>query len=342
MKTYYKLNLFAILLAAVVVILGAYTRLTDAGLGCPDWPGCYGFMSVPEQPEQVALAEQAFPERPVEAHKAWNEMIHRYFAGGLGLIIGIMFLLSMKLKVNRGFATVLLITVCFQALLGMWTVTMDLMPVVVMGHLLGGFTTFCLLVLSALMLNRKINAKQIQWAPSSKCHEYYKVGKIAFFVLALQIALGGWTAANYAAVACTELPICEGQWSQRLDFKQAFSVPEAVPTYEYGALPYEARMTIHVMHRFGAILTMGVILWLCVLLFKSRSSQIKRYALAIGSLVSIQFILGIINVALQLPLFIAVAHNFVALCLLATLLSLLFNVRNQDIQQTHFNTWLKE
>jgi len=342
MRFLYRVNIFAVLLTAVVVILGAYTRLTDAGLGCPDWPGCYGFMTVPVQPEHVEIAEQAFPERPVETQKAWNEMIHRYFAGSLGLVIGLMFLISLKLKVNRGLATLLLATVTFQAILGMWTVTMDLMPLVVMGHLLGGFTTFCLLVFSALKLHGQLNAKQIKWAPSSQCHKFYQVGKVAFLVLVLQIALGGWTAANYAAVACTELPICEGQWQQRLDFPKAFSIPKDVPTYEYGALPYEARMTIHVMHRFGALITTAIILYLAFLLFQSNSTRIKRFGLAISALVAVQFSLGVANVVFHLPLSVAVAHNFVALCLLATLLGLLFNVRNQDVQQSKFNTWLKE
>ena len=342
MKFLYRLNLFAILLASVVVILGAYTRLTDAGLGCPDWPGCYGFLSVPTEHEEIKMATAVFPERPVEITKAWNEMIHRYFAGALGLVIGVMFLISLKFKKNTFLATVLLVTVCFQAVLGMWTVTMNLMPLVVMGHLLGGFATFCLLVLMALSTRRLLQLKTIQWSPSVNCHKYYSVGRIAFLALVVQIALGGWTAANYAAVACTELPVCEGNWHERLDFNQAFSVPDDVTTYEYGALPYEARMTIHVLHRFGAVFVFGCFVWLCVILLQSRSTRLKHFSLLLSGLVVVQFSLGVANVVFQLPLAIAVAHNFVALCLLASLISLLFIVRNQDIQQSKFNTWLKE
>ena len=145
-----KLVFVSILLALVVVTLGAYTRLTHAGLGCPDWPTCYGLIDVPRTAEQIAVAEQAYPQRPVEIGKAWNEMIHRYFAGALGLLILAIALLSVK---NRAQGTplrlplLILVIVIFQAALGMWTVTMKLMPIVVMAHLLGGFTTLCLLFL---------------------------------------------------------------------------------------------------------------------------------------------------------------------------------------------------
>ncbi|NVK24898.1 MAG: COX15/CtaA family protein [Gammaproteobacteria bacterium] len=342
MKFLYRLNIFAILLAAFVVILGAYTRLTDAGLGCPDWPGCYGFLTVPTHHEDIKVATEAFPERPVEISKAWNEMIHRYLAGALGLVIAAMFFITLKVKQSRVLASVLLVTVCFQAVLGMWTVTMNLMPLVVMGHLLGGFTTFCLLVVMALSTRRHLSLSNIQSSPSLNCHKYYQVAKIALLVLMLQIALGGWTAANYAAVACTELPICEGQWQSRLDFEQAFSIPDDVTTYEYGALPYEARMTIHILHRIGAVFVFGVMVWLCVILLQSRSTRLKNISLLLAGLVTTQFALGVANVVFQLPLLVAVAHNFIALCLLASLISLLYMMRHQNIQQSSFNTWVKE
>lgn len=342
MKFIYRLNLFAILLASVVIILGAYTRLTDAGLGCPDWPGCYGFLSVPVHADDIATAEQAFPERPVEASKAWNEMIHRYFAGSLGITIGIIFLLCMRQKTNRLLASALLVTVSFQALLGMWTVTMNLMPLVVMGHLLGGFTSFCLLVLLALNIRKQIQISQLQWSPSSHCHKFYKATKITIIILVLQIALGGWTASNYAAVACTQLPICEGNWVNRLDVAHAFSIQTEHENYEFGVLPYESRMTIHVFHRFGAIITLSVVLWLAWLLTKSKSIQLRKFSFALTSLVVFQFALGVSNVMFQLPIVIAVSHNFVALCLLACLISLMFKLSSQDRQQAGFNTWLKE
>lgn len=322
-----RLNLAAILLAAVVVILGAYTRLTDAGLGCPDWPGCYGFLTVPEQAHDVIKAEQAFPERPVESHKAWNEMIHRYFAGSLGLLIGVIWLLSLKIKKYRALTSSLLVLVCFQAALGMWTVTMNLAPLVVMGHLLGGFATFSMLVLLALTIRRSetryIEEGIVSVAPQTKF-----VSKLVLLILVCQIALGGWTAANYAAVVCTELPVCEGDWQAKVDFEKAFSVPTGYATYEYGVFPYEARMTIHIMHRAGAVLTLFSVFWLVWLLLKSSNPNIRRFSYALTAIVAIQFLLGISNVLFQLPLGIAVAHNFVALCLLACLLSLMFMLKN--------------
>lgn len=323
-----RLNLAAILLAAVVVILGAYTRLTDAGLGCPDWPGCYGFLTVPDQAHEVQKAEAAFPERPVKTQKAWNEMIHRYFAGSLGLLIGVIWLLSLKIKQYRPMTTALLVLVCFQAALGMWTVTMNLAPLVVMGHLMGGFATFCMLVVLALTISRQ----ESQWQDATEINSEKRshsllASKVVLVILVAQIALGGWTAANYAAVVCTELPVCEGQWQSKFDFKQAFSVPTGYATYEYGVFPYEARMTIHIMHRAGAVLTLSAVFWLAWLLYKSNVLQLKRFSYLLTAIVLSQFLLGISNVVFQLPLAVAVAHNFVALCLLACLLSLMFKLR---------------
>ena len=330
-----RLNLAAILLAAVVVILGAYTRLTDAGLGCPDWPGCYGFLTVPDQAHEVQKAEAAFPERPVETQKAWNEMIHRYFAGSLGLLIGVIWLLSLKIKQYRPMTTALLVLVCFQAALGMWTVTMNLAPLVVMGHLMGGFATFCMLVVLALTISRQ----ESQWQDATEINSEKRshsllASKVVLVILVVQIALGGWTAANYAAVVCTELPVCEGQWQSKFDFKQAFSVPTGYATYEYGVFPYEARMTIHIMHRAGAVLTLFAVFWLAWLLYKSNVLQLKRFSYLLTAIVLSQFLLGISNVVFQLPLAVAVAHNFVALCLLACLLSLMFKLRQAKTSLT--------
>ena len=331
MSIIFRLNLAAILLAAVVVILGAYTRLTDAGLGCPDWPGCYGFLTVPDQAHEVAKAEMAFPERPVESHKAWNEMIHRYFAGSLGLLIAVIWFYSLKLKRYRLLTSALLVLVCFQAALGMWTVTMNLAPLVVMGHLLGGFATFSMLVLLALTIRRNESVPSgednLAVAPQARF-----VSKLVLLVLVCQIALGGWTAANYAAVVCTELPVCEGEWQGKIDFDKAFSVPTGYATYEYGVFPYEARMTIHIMHRAGAVLTLVSVFWLVWLLLRSNNRAMKRFSYALSAVVALQFILGVSNVVFQLPLGIAVAHNFVALCLLACLLSLMFKLSSARTQ----------
>ena len=317
----YRLTLAALFVTSVVIILGAYTRLTDAGLGCPDWPGCYGFLTVPTQAEHVTQAELAFPERPVEAHKAWNEMIHRYFAGSLGLMILALFILSAKAKQSLFLPSVLLVTVVFQALLGMWTVTMNLQPVVVMGHLLGGFTTFSLLLLQALRLRRQLRPNWLPAIPVVVDKPLLKWLKLSALVLVLQIALGGWTASNYAAVACIQLPVCEPGWQQKFDLSQALSIPRGHADYEYGVFPYEARMTIHILHRFGAMLTFALMLGLIWRLWSLKFRGNRQMALILTIFLFAQVGLGISNVVFHLPLAVAVAHNFVAACLLLSLLT---------------------
>lgn len=338
----YRLTQIALVLVSVVVILGAFTRLTDAGLGCPDWPGCYGFLTVPTGAEEVAIAEMAFPERPVEASKARNEMVHRYFAGSLGVLVLLLWVLSLRAKQHVKLATTLLATVTFQAVLGMWTVTMNLMPLVVMGHLLGGFTTFCLILLLFLRLKTRVllAREHIQDKPSPLKGDKLLLGmiKAATLVVVLQIALGGWTAANYAAVACTDLPICEPGWQEKFDLSQALSVPTGHADYEFGVFPFEARMSIHVLHRFGAILATSIIALLLLRLWQNHS--LRPLALGLGSLTLIQISLGVSNVVFHLPLAVAVAHNFVGLLLLGTLVITWYLVqsRRKTSLSVHINS----
>lgn len=315
-----KLVLSSIFLALVVIVLGAYTRLTDAGLGCPDWPGCYGHILVPQQEHHIDAANQAFPERPVEAEKAWNEMIHRYFAATLGFLIMVTFISAIiaKLKGKKRpfklpFAVFLL--VCFQGALGMWTVTMNLLPVVVMAHLLGGFTVLsCLFLLYLRMSNVSIPSKD------TKLGNYTKFGVIGIVLLVGQIALGGWTSANYASLVCTELPICEGDWQAKFDLAGAFSVP-AADNYEFGVHTNDERVTMHVLHRFGAIVVTLYLSWLAFTLFtKGKSAMVKRMSVLLMLVLSIQVGLGISNVVFMLPLTVATMHNAVAACLLLVLL----------------------
>ncbi|MFS6537007.1 COX15/CtaA family protein [Idiomarina loihiensis] len=325
MRLLVKISVF---FAFIVIVLGAFTRLTEAGLGCPDWPGCYGFLKVPSQEEHVQQAELRFPDAPVEHAKAWNEMVHRYFAGTLGLLILTIAIISW-VKSRRyshyptpvKLPTLLLGLVIFQAALGMWTVTMNLQPLIVMGHLLGGFSVISLLYLLSLRLS--------SFRLAGGDPELRRYRGLAFFTLLVvigQIALGGWVAANYAAVACTELPFCEGNWTAQLDFAGAFSIPEA-DTYQYGAHDYNDRMTMHVMHRVGAIITFLVI---CTLLFKcwrkAKSHFFRRSLIVIGLLLSLQILLGISNVVFQLPLWNAVAHNAVGALLLLSLVALNYNL----------------
>jgi cytochrome c oxidase assembly protein subunit 15 len=321
-----KLVLASIFLALVVIILGAYTRLTDAGLGCPDWPGCYGTILVPQAEEQVEAANQAFPERPVEAEKAWNEMIHRYFAAGLGFLILVVFLSALvrKMRGKRGpvkLPFILLLLVCFQGALGMWTVTLNLLPAVVMGHLLGGFTVLsCLFLLYLRMTPYRIPGGDAQ------IRHFAKFGVLGIILLVGQIALGGWTSANYASLACTELPICQGDWVSNLDFAGAFSIPEA-DNYEFGVHPYEDRMTMHVMHRFGAIVVFLYLCWLAIAMYaKSNSGMVKRMIVLMIIVLGVQVALGVSNVVYMLPLTVAVMHNAVAACLLLVMILLTYTM----------------
>ncbi|GAB2927930.1 COX15/CtaA family protein [Rheinheimera gaetbuli] len=323
MRTQQWLATIAIFLTMAVILLGAYTRLTDAGLGCPDWPGCYGFLKVPHKEHHVAAAMEAFPERPLEPHKAWNEMIHRYFAGSLGLLIAAMFFIAVfRRQHNKLLPSALLALVVFQAALGMWTVTLNLLPLVVMGHLLGGFSLLCFLAVYWLRLHpqhRVVQPQPVSLKP---------LALLAIVVLVGQIALGGWTAANYAALACIELPICESGWQQRLNISEAFDLHLGHDDYEFGVMSAEARQTVHVFHRFGAVLTLAVLAAFLWQLWRSATDgRLRKLALAAAALLAAQFTLGVLNVALHLPLGNAVAHNFVAANLLMLLVIIYMQLR---------------
>lgn len=309
----------SLVLTFVVIMLGAYTRLADAGLGCPDWPGCYGHLTVPSEQHEIALAKALYPSLTVEANKAWLEMIHRYFAGTLGLIV---FLITFRCIREKQLGYLLPVSlslvVVFQALLGMWTVTMKLMPIVVMGHLLGGFTLFCLLfILYWRLKEAKLNLPaQISSSWGVKC-----LAVVTLIVLGFQIALGGWTSSNYAALMCTSLPICQGDWVSYLDFRTAFDLiqPER-ESYEFGTLDYGARMTIHVTHRFGALLVTVLCLWLIYRLLAENNKFLAKAASWIGLFLIVQLLLGVSNVLFSLPLVIAVGHNLGAALLLISVL----------------------
>ncbi|NCP65111.1 MAG: heme A synthase [Paraglaciecola sp.] len=319
-----KLVLVSILLAMVVIILGAYTRLTDAGLGCPDWPGCYGHLSLSDTHSNIESAQQHFPERPYEAHKARNEMVHRYFASSLGFLILVIFIVSFwQRSFHRPLKLpfFLLCLVAFQGMLGMWTVTLNLLPAVVMGHLLGGFS-----VLSCLFL---LYLRLTPYRIPGGDHRMRRFGKYALLgivILTTQIALGGWTSANYASLACTELPICEGDWYANLDFSGAFSIPEA-DNYEFGTHDYDERMTMHILHRIGALITFIYLCWLAMRLYVAASAKlIKRLCVILVIVLGVQVILGVSNVVYSLPISVAVMHNFVAACLLLVLVSLSYTL----------------
>ncbi|MBF7728827.1 COX15/CtaA family protein [Pseudomonas sp. N040] len=321
-KPGYRLAVLATLLALLVVLLGAYTRLTHAGLGCPDWPGCYGFIGVPQGEAQLAHAETHFPQAPVEEEKGWNEMVHRYFAGTLGLLILGLALQALRLRSRAQqplkLPLLLLGVVLAQAAFGMWTVTLKLWPQVVTAHLLGGFTTLALLFLLSLRLSGRFPPRRL---PASL--RYLALSGLLLVIA--QIALGGWVSSNYAAVACADFPTCHGQWLPAMDYANGFHLTQHIgPNYLGGQLESDARTAIHVTHRLGALL---VVLVLLPLAWRLRQQGLAGLAGLLLLALAVQVGLGISNVLLQLPLAVAVAHNIGGACLLLTLVLINYRLR---------------
>ena len=317
-KPGYRLALVATLLTVVVVLLGAYTRLTHAGLGCPDWPGCYGFLSVPMSEDKQHLAALRFPDAPLEVNKGWNEMVHRYFAGALGVVILALAVQALRRRAQPdqpvGLPLLLLAVVVTQAAFGMWTVTLQLWPQVVTAHLLGGFTTLSLLFLLCL----RLSGHQPALAPIPAWVRRFAA--VALLAVIAQITLGGWVSSNYAAVACTDFPTCHGRWWPDMDFANAFNLThhDIGPNYLGGLLYGEARTAIHVTHRLGALVVTALLLALSWQLWRNGLSRLAGLLLAA---LALQVGLGISNVLLNLPLAVAVAHNGGgALLLLVTVL----------------------
>ena len=303
----------AVGLAAVVVALGAYTRLVDAGLGCPDWPGCYGMILVPESAEAIARAQAAFPESPVEADKAWPEMIHRYAAATLGLVVLVLVVLAIKEGHSWKLPVALAILVIAQGAFGAWTVTLKLWPQVVTTHLLGGFATLALLWVWWLGL---------RGPPSPVNPSLHRLALVTLVVVVVQVALGGWLTANYAALACPDFPTCHGVWIPELDFAAGFDIFQDVgPNYLGGLMSSDARVAIHVVHRLGAVAVLLFAGWLTVRLGP------RPLAWVLGGVLAVQLALGIANVVFALPLAVAVLHNAGAAALLLILVTVNYSIR---------------
>ncbi|MBK8957940.1 MAG: COX15/CtaA family protein [Proteobacteria bacterium] len=313
-------------LALGVIVLGAYVRLSDAGLGCPDWPGCYGHVTVPSGDANVHLKDPDWHARPLEAGKAWREMIHRYLASTLGLGIVVLALGSLSAARRRatGVSPVVFLLVplvVFQGLLGMWTVTLLLKPLVVSAHLLGGLATLALLWWNLM----SVRGQEAIAVPRGAL---YGLARLAVLVLVLQIFLGGWTSANYAALACTDFPTCQGRWWPHTDFREGYVLWRGLGiNYEFGVLDTPARTAIHVGHRIGALVASLVIAATAVLAWRTRQPRLRRVASCILAALALQVCLGITNVMGGLPLPVAVAHNGIAAVLLMTLLTLVHVTR---------------
>lgn len=317
---------FGVIFALLVVSVGAYTRLADAGLGCPDWPGCYGFLTVPEQASDISTAEARYPDAPVEIVKAWWEMGHRYIAGALLLLVASILVMAYRGREEEDtplkLAAVLMFVILWQAAFGAWTVTLKLWPQVVTGHLIGGFTTLSLMWL--LFLRQGGLSKVVSALPRPNW-----LAKIAFVAVVVQIILGGWVSSNYAALACYDFPSCDGTYTPDIDLQEGFNVFQSVgPNYLGGLMTNEARMAIHWVHRIGAIIVLLVVGALVVQTVKQVA--VVGYALLVALLT--QITLGVLNVVWVLPLLNATAHNTVGALLLLVLVTINFAPRLRILQ----------
>jgi cytochrome c oxidase assembly protein subunit 15 len=290
-----------VLLTFVVIVVGAYVRLSDAGLGCPDWPGCYGH----PVPKGIADADALA--------KAWKEMGHRYLAGALGILLLLIAVLSWRARRAPWLATAIVLVVLFQATLGMWTVTMLLKPAIVTAHLIGGMAILSLLLWHFLSLFPRAGALR----------GLRGMAALALLAVAIQIVLGGWVSANYAALACPDLPGCRGVAVPGMDFANAFHVlRELGRTGEGELLSLDALVAIHWTHRMFALVVVAVVsatAWIAI-----RERSLRGLGSVLLGLLALQFLLGVLNVALSLPLPLAAAHNAGAALLLSTLVVLNF------------------
>jgi cytochrome c oxidase assembly protein subunit 15 len=321
---YARLIAFAVALTLGLIMLGAYVRLTDAGLGCPDWPGCYGRLSPAHASEHIAQAvsEQGGEHGPVSMGKAWREMAHRYVAIGLGLLIlviaGLAWTRPLRSAQPPWLATLLVGVVVLQGLFGKWTVTLLLKPAIVTGHLLGGMLTFSLLLW--LWLRQRPAPRYVDAEPVAALGW---PARLALVAVVLQIFLGGWTSTNYAALACTDLPTCQGQWWPAVNFADGFHfLRELGKTGEGEALPMQALTAIHLTHRLGAVAVLLVVGWTGWRAW--RTEGVRGLGAALLAVLALQWALGLSNVWFSLPLPVAVAHNGGAALLLGLVLVLNF------------------
>lgn len=325
-----RMAVIGVLLALCVIVMGAWVRLSDAGLGCPDWPGCYGHLTAGAAAKNAEAVNAAFPHRPIEYHKAVKEMVHRYFATALGLMC---LILASWAIANRHdpeqpvvLPLVLVGLVIFQGLLGMWTVTLLLKPLIVVLHLLGGLATMSLLVWLAMPKKRAATAaepaRRQPW--TARWISLPTLALAGLIVLVAQIALGGWTSSNYAALACPDFPTCQNSYWPEMDASEAFVLWRGLGIdYEGGVLDHPARVAIHFVHRLGAIVAAIVLGALSIRAWRFGETRAIRTAGAVVGIILIaQLILGPVMVIRALPLALATAHNGVAALLLLAVVRL--------------------
>lgn len=312
-----------------LIMFGAFTRLTDSGLGCPDWPGCYGHSNPLSADVEIRAAETALPSGPVTVAKAWIEMAHRYLAMAVGFLI-VVLVVSAALRWQRrrdarsarlaGFALVVLAMVCLQGAFGAWTVTMKLQPIIVTAHLLGGLTLLALLVWLGLLESRAAGDA----APAVAAAPLRRWAAAGLVLLAIQVALGGWVSSNYAVMACPDFPLCQGSWKPDMDFAHGFTLwRDLGHTGSGDVIGFQALVAIHWVHRLAAV---PVLLVLAVLAWRARRiAATERLAAWLGALLVLQVVTGLSNIVLQWPLALAVLHNGGAAMMVGVLVALNFS-----------------
>ncbi len=320
-----KIAYFALILALCVIVLGSYVRLSGAGLGCPDWPGCYGKLIISDSEEFKQQAELAFPDNLLDTAKAWKEMTHRYLAAALGLVVLLLALISWRERHCRASAVtaslILLLMVAFQAALGMWAVTMKVMPIIVTSHLLMGLLTFWLLFWMYLMVKPGI----VKRSPASGLGMF---ALFAMLVLFVQIFLGGLTSSNFAALACTDFPKCNGQWWPHVDYIAVLNNFNALLVDTNTELSTASKLLLHWLHRVGAVIALLVLVLLSIrALAAANPKPVRSGGITLILLLILQISFGIINVKLGLPIWSAVAHNGFAALLMLPLIYIRFYSR---------------
>jgi len=309
------LTVLTLFLTFDLVLFGAFTRLTDSGLGCPDWPGCYGKVSPLGAHGQISAAQEAMPTGPVTHGKAWIEMIHRYLATGVGVLILVLAMASWVVHrrqqragapaLSPWWATATLLWVCVQGAFGALTVTMKLFPAIVTLHLMGGILLLALLAVQAVRY-RQMETASPQTGQAAAGLRASLV--LALALLAVQIALGGWVSTNYAVLACTEFPTCQGSWWPAMNFAQGFELWRELGLTSDGAhIEFAALTAIHYAHRLAAYVVIAVLGWLAWRLHRLPGWQ--RQARVLAALLLLQFLTGLSNVVLDWPLLAAVLHT---------------------------------
>ncbi len=302
----------AIILVIIVVMMGGWTRINDAGLSCPDWPGCFGQLTVPVSASQLDIAAQLYPGVEVVASKSWLEMTHRYLAASLALLILGLALIAFYLKNEAQYPQLLsfslLLLVVFQAVLGMWTVTLKLLPIVVTAHLLGGLLTTVFLVL----LRDKILAINVMRRGWTKVNYLLLLGLV---LLCMQILLGGWTSSHYAAWGCSDWLRCNPALDIDYNFSAAFSINlDSSYSHQGGTLALAERGAIQITHRVGAVLVISYFLWLYLAV--GRYQFWARRCRVLIVLIALQILLGLMTIAWTVPTLLAMAHHMVAVIML--------------------------